>query len=75
MCIKVSTLFSSTVQEELLHYPRHRSGQNVKDLCLSCYVMGKGLSGELSCTWTGLHAHKLLQIWYSFITGSSEELL
>ena len=27
---------------------------NVKVLGLRFYVMGKALSGELSCTWTGL---------------------
>ena len=42
------------VQEELLYYPRHRRwrrrSQNVKVFTLKFfYVMGKALSGELSC--------------------------
>ena len=46
------------VQEELLHYPRHRhrqwrGGQEVKVLHKSFYLMGKALSGELSCMWRG----------------------
>ena len=35
-------------------WQRRRHGQNVKVLCSSFYVMGKALSGELSCTWTCL---------------------
>ena len=38
------------VQEELLYYPRHRRQQNVKVFTLKFfYVIGKALSGELSC--------------------------
>ena len=40
------------VQEELLYYPWLR--QNVKVFTLVFYVMGKTLTGELSCPMTGL---------------------
>ena len=45
----------------------------LKFSCLSFYVMGKELTGELSCMWTGLVLVILLQYGGNKVTSASDK--